>query len=406
MGEKRPAKGAESLKWFLIKRFLLIMLFIFVSEELLNMGYRLKIVPFLEETMNIRQLSVVAGDGSMLLLVLQTLLFLALSLLPEQIAGWMWRLIGRNMDSAISFAVTSPALEGVTDKRMIAVYQMGILLIFIGLLLVTLLPYFLAAYWYYKAVSGKVNELIREEKAQKEAYDRQKNLLLSDIAHDIKTPLTTVCGYARALADDVVEDEAKKKEYLQAVCAKSMRMDELITLLFEYVKLDSDGFALHKEAADLGEVLRENAALLYSDFEENGMELEIEIPESPFPCVLDKIQMGRAITNILTNAVKYNGKGTRVCVSLEELPAESSSGMPGGQYRICIADNGTAIDGQLAEHIFEPFARGDRARSTRGGSGLGLSISYKIIQMHDGKLSLLSQYGDGFTKAFEIVLTK
>lgn len=406
MNEKKHIQGAGSLKWFLIQRFLVIMLFIFVSEELLNVGYRLRIAPFLEETLHIRQLSVVTQDGSMLLLMLKMFFLSAVSFLPGGIAVWLRNLIGRNMDSMFRLDIISPALEGVTDQRMLDIYQLGIVFIFFGLFLITLLPYFLAGCWYYKTVTGKVKELLEEEKRQKEAYDRQRNLLLSDIAHDIKTPLTTVCGYARALVDDVVEEEEKKKEYLQAVYAKSMRMDELITLLFEYVKLDSDGFTLHREEADLGETLRENVALLYADFEENGMELEVEIPEEPFPCDLDKVQMGRALTNILSNAVKYNEKGTKVRVGLAEVP-DSQAGMPfNRQYRICIEDNGDPIDEQFAEHIFEPFARGDEARSTRGGSGLGLSISSKIIQMHGGRLSLQNQCGEGFVKGFQIILTK
>lgn len=401
MGRKHPRRGTKSLKWFLIQRFLLVMLFIFVSEELLNMIYRIKIGPFLEETMNITQLSVVTGDGSMLLLMLQMFLVTAAALLPGNIAGRMQTFISENMGNILQVHfnitapvyITSPALEGVTDKKLIGIYQIGILFIFFGLFIITLLPYLLSAYWYYKAVTGKVNELLQEEKEQKEAYDRQRNLLLSDIAHDIKTPLTTVCGYARALVDNVVEKEEKKKEYLHAIYAKSMRMDELITLLFEYVKLDSDGFTLHREDADLGEVLRENAALLYADFEENGIELEIGIPEHPFPCKIDKTQFGRALTNIMTNSVKYNEKGTTVSLTLRE------------NYEIRIADDGAPIDKELAEHIFEPFSRGDRARSTRGGSGLGLSISSRIIQMHGGELRLENECRDGKTKAFVILLT-
>lgn len=392
MEAQNAGVGAKSLKWFLIQRFLVIMLFIFISEELLNMAYRLVIVPFLTETMNIRQLSVTTEGGNLMLLMLQMILLSGAAYLPEGIAGWAQGIIGRNMENGLRIDIASPALEGITNPRLIEIYHAAVLLIFLGIFLLTLLPYLISAYWYYKAVSRKINELLQEEKAQKEAYDKQRNLLLSDIAHDIRTPITTVCGYARALADDVVEDEGKKKEYLQAIYAKAMRMDELITLLFEYVKLDSAGFSLRKEEADLGELLRENVALCYPDFEEKDMALEIAIPESQFPYEMDKIQMGRAITNILTNAVRYNEKGTKIAVSLNE------------QYQIRIADNGAPIEDGLAEHIFEPFSRGDKARSTRGGNGLGLSISSKIIQMHGGRLLLDRQCKNGYTKAFLINL--
>ncbi len=391
METKNALAGTKSLKRFLIQRFLLVMVFIYVSEEMLSMGYRLVVAPFLVETMNI-QFSVTADSGSIILIMLQMILFSATVFLPDRIAAWVQTSIGQNMESGLHVDITSPILDGVKSPRLIEMYQVAVIFIFLFLLAVTLLPYLLAAWWYYRVVSRKMEELLAEEKARRAAYDRQRNLMLSDIAHDIKTPLTTVCGYARALADGMVEDEKKRKEYLQAVYAKSLRMDELITLLFEYVKMDSDGFALHREKADIGELLRENIALLYADFEENGMELEIHIPERGFPYEMDKVQMGRAVTNILTNAVRYNKKGTKICISLND------------RGRIRIADNGTPIGDELAEHIFEPFARGDKTRSTSGGSGLGLSISAKIIQMHGGELRLERDCKDGMSKAFVISL--
>lgn len=360
------------------------------------MLYRIWIGPFLTQTMHIELLAVNTDNGSLLLLMLRMILLSAAALLPNNVSRLIQAAVGRNMETGFGLGIASPLLENVKSPILIELYQVAVILIFMSLFLVTLLPYIVSAYWYYKTVSGKVNELLWEQKAQKEEYDRQRNLLLSDIAHDIKTPITTVCGYARALADGVVSDEAKRKEYLQAVYAKSMRVDELINLLFEYVKLDSSGFELHKETADLGEFLRENIACLYSDFEENGIELEIEIPEKEIQFDMDKVQMGRAITNILTNAVKYCQKGNRVHISLSE--------GSGGGCQISIADSAAPIDDALAANIFEPFARGDFARSSRGGNGLGLSISHKIVHMHGGELGLRRDCGGGYTKAFVISL--
>lgn len=397
MNQSTPQATAQSLKWFLIQRFSIIMLFIFISEELLNMLYRVRIAPFLTETMHIRLLSVNTDDSSMMLLMLKMLLLTGASFLPDNVSKLIQASIGRNMEMGFRLDITSPLLDGVTSPLIIELYRLAVVFIFMALLVITLLPYVISAYWYYRAVSGKVGELLQVQKEEKEEYDRQRNLLLSDIAHDIKTPITTVCGYARALADGVVSDEEKKTEYLQSIYAKSMRMDELINLLFEYVKLDSSGFELHKEMADLGELLRENIALLYSDFEEKGMELKIDIPEKGFPFEMDKVQMGRAITNVLTNAVKYSGDNVKVNISLCITPH--------GQYQISIADSGTPIDDSLAENIFEPFSRGDQARSSRGGSGLGLSISHKIVHMHGGELKLERDCGNGYTKAFIISLS-
>lgn len=390
MKEKKVRAGVGSLRWFLIKRFLFVMIFLSASEELLNIGYRFVVIPFLTNTMHIREISFARSEGNMLLFMLQMFLLSAASLLPESLSVWVQNLIGKTMSSSWQINIISPVLEGITDKRWIAFYQTGIFLLFLILFMISLLPYLLSILWYYREVSRKVKELLDEEKRQQEDFDKRRNLLLSDIAHDIKTPITTVCGYARALTDGVVEEEEKKEEYLQAIYAKSMRIDELITLLFEYVKLNSSGFTLHREPSDLGELLREDVALLYPDFEEKGIELLVDIPEQSFPFRMDKVQMSRAVNNVLTNAVKYNRRGTKVAVSLDM------------QYQIRIADTGEPIGDALAGHIFDPFSRGDAARRSTGGNGLGLSIASQIVRMHGGELILERQCPDGYAKAFRI----
>ena len=116
--------------------------------------------------------------------------------------------------------------------------------------------------------------------------------------------MTTVNGYAKALADGMVVEPEKQLEYLQAIQNKSARMNDLIHLLFEYVKLDSEGFSLDRKETDLSELLRENAALIYADFEDAGMEFEIDIPEEVVSVSVDSIQFSRVITNLLNNAIE------------------------------------------------------------------------------------------------------
>lgn len=289
------------------------------------------------------------------------------------------------MGDSLRIAVTSPLFTG----RWGVALRIIVIVIVLVMLLISLMPWMIGAFYYYFVVTRKVNELMEEEKAQQLANDRQRNLLLSDIAHDIKTPLTTVCGYSLALADGVVKEEEKRQEYLEAIYHKSKRMDELITLLFEYVKMDSSGFELHREEGDLGELVRECTAALYTDFEEKNISLVIDISEESMPCLMDKVQMSRAVTNLLNNAIRYGKAGGRALVRLED-------------FCLTVADDGMAIDREFAEHIFEPFSRADRARSTTGGSGLGLSIAYKIVQMHGGELCVKLEYGQGYTKAFQI----
>ena len=375
----------KSLRGFLISRFLITMLCIFVSGQLIGILYNNIILPGMSLILTRQQITI-AAEGNPIVLVLQMLLYMATSFLPSGWDSYVQRLIGQRTGESLRIVVDSPLFVG----RWGVVLRLVIIVIYLVLIFMSILPYLAGALYYCRIVSRKVNELMEEEKEQQLAYDRERNLLLSDIAHDIKTPITTLCSYSKALSDDLVQGE-KRQEYLDAIYNKSMRMNELITLLFEYVKMDSAGFELHREECDLGEILRECTASVYTDFEDRNIMLTVEIPEIPAPCSLDRIQIMRAVTNLLTNAARYGTEGGKTLVRLAE-------------NIITVADDGMQIDEELAEHIFEPFSRGDKVRSTRGGSGLGLSIASKIVEMHGGELKLDRNYGHGYTKAFHIIL--
>lgn len=383
MGNNSRTGAKKSLRWFLIKRFLLVMFFIYVSEEVIGIFYE-KLTLGTADILSDLQISI-SGGGNPISFAFQTLLYALATLLPGTVSRYVQGSISKLMGESLRIAVTSPLFTG----RWGVVLRIIVIMIVLVMLLISLLPWIIGAFYYYCAVTRKVNELMEEEKAQQIAYDRQRNLLLSDIAHDIKTPLTTLCGYSKALSDGVVKEEEKRREYLEAIYNKSRRMDELITLLFEYVKMDSSGFELHREEGDLGELVRECTAALYTDFEEKNISLVIDISEESMPCLMDKVQMARAVTNLLNNCIRYGKAGGRALVRLED-------------FCLTVADDGMAIDREFAEHIFEPFRRADRARSTTGGSGLGLSIAHKIVEMHGGELCVRLEYGQGYTKAFQI----
>lgn len=385
MTDRSKTGDKKSLKWFLINRFLIIMAGIFVSEELLGMLYNNMLLPVISGMLSSLQIKI-AAVGSPFVLILQMLLYLFASFLPRGLGDYVQIAINHKMQGSLTIAVDSPLLTGGWGILL----RIVVITLFLLLLFATILPYLIGAFCYYRIVTKKVNEMIAAEKEQQLAYDRQRNLLLSDIAHDIKTPVTTLCSYSKALSEDMVHGK-KRQEYLDAIYAKSMRMSELITLLFEYVKLDSSGFVLHREEGDLSEILRECVAVVYADFEDRGMVLELEIPETKTVYSVDRVQVARAIGNLLSNAARYGREGGRVLVKLEN-------------DTITVADDGMEIDEEFANHIFEPFSRADKARSTRGGSGLGLSIAAKIVEMHGGELKLDCHYGSGYTKAFQIVL--
>ena len=265
-----------------------------------------------------------------------------------------------------------------------------LLLVFTIGLFVT--PILITVNMFTKVIIEEVRRLQAEKMEYQRNYEKKRNLMLSDIAHDLRTPITTIAGYAKALNDGMVTDETKKREYLEAIENKSERMNNLINLLYEYVKLDSDNFVLKKEEVDLAELLRENAALLYSDVEEKGMELIVDIPEDPCMVQADSLQLSRVITNLINNSIRHNEPGTVIRLELHDVFYNRE---------LIISDNGEAIDEDVVEHIFEPFAVGDKSRRTKGGSGLGLSIARRIVEMHGWEIDLY-QNKRGYRKAFII----
>lgn len=267
---------------------------------------------------------------------------------------------------------------------------------FIVTLVMFVIPIVLTAVWFSRIVAEEVEKNERQEEELRRQYERARNLMLSDIAHDLRTPITTIGGYAKALNDGLVTSDEKRTEYLEAIQNKSQRMSDLITLLFDYVRLDSENFSLRLEKTDVSELLRENAALLYADVEEKDMEFEIDIPEESIFLDVDKLQVSRVITNLINNALKHNGAGTTICLEMQQ----SEKG-----YQIIVRDNGKLIDPLIAEHVFEPFVMADVSRESKGGSGLGLSIAKKIVEMHGWTIELVQDF-ERLEKSFVINLEK
>ncbi len=254
---------------------------------------------------------------------------------------------------------------------------------FIITLVMFVIPIVMTAVWFSRIVAEEVEKNERQEEELRAQYERARNLMLSDIAHDLRTPITTIAGYAKALNDGLVTSDEKRTEYLDAIENKAKRMSDLITLLFDYVRLDSESFSLRKEKIDVSELLRENAALLYADVEAKQMEFEIEIPEESIILNIDKLQFSRVITNLINNALKHNDINTIIIL---EMKVEKQN------VQIIVKDNGKMIEPLIAEHIFEPFVMADASRDSNGGSGLGLSIAKKIVEMHGGTITLLQDF--------------
>ena len=329
------------------------------------------------------------------------------------------------LEDQILAVIVSHAFTG--SKGMVLPHLTGggvflLLLVLANMIVLYALPYVITGVLYARFVIGQMRLLQEEQRKEHEKFDADRNLILSDIAHDLRNPITTVLGYARALEDGMVTDPALARRYLKAIEAKSRRVNDLINILFDYAKINSTGFHLQKRTLDINELVRENTALLFEDVEDRGMELDAQISEERWQILADRVQFSRVISNLINNASRHNPRGTKILVRTQAVRhmdrSLSYDQMRRGQTQedriryglgegilVIIADDGQPIPRELAEHMFEPFAMGDSSRSSRGGSGLGLSIAAKISQMHGYRLILDENY-PGYTKAFVIVIPK
>lgn len=387
----------STLQAFLIRNFILVLAFVAVSESLITLfmnRYYFSVMRmfFFKEVDISGGLSSREIAGFLVILILQ----IAIGALRGIVSPGLQQICDRGLERLnylMIQALPQEMLAYTTDNmpRLQAVFLFLFLLVAV---IIMLFPYVIAAITYAKLVVEEVRAIEARRDAQKQEFDRKRNLMLSDIAHDLRTPITTIYGYSKAIMDGMVT-EGKQQEYLMAIYNKSARMSDLTNLLFEYVKLDSEGFALEKEELDLSELLRENAALFFSDIEEAGMELSVDIPEKEERIVADRMQLSRCVTNLLVNAMRHNPPGTKIELALRK---------QAGIWLVIVADTGEEIPEKIKDHLFDPFSKGDNSRKSGKGSGLGLSIVDKVVQMHDWQLKLEQPYGK-YQKAFVITIS-
>lgn len=374
----------KKLQSFLIKRFIITLLVVSFAEYIILWMLNHYIMPLVLRAFFPGYSSSEFLNGTtvvifVLLVIAAFIVGILEIIIPEQVRRPV-SLLSSFLQAKSGDAIATTD-SGVLIGELNSLQQLVLFLILFLILIMIVVPYVLGAIYYTRITVKEFQKLADARVAARNEFERKRNLMLSDIAHDLRTPITTVAGYSKALADGMVSEE-KRQEYLDAIQNKSVRMNDLIQLLFDYVKLDSEGFSLNKQEVDICELVRECGAMLYPDAEETGMEITADIPEKRIILTADKIQLERVVTNLITNAIKHNGMGDSIGLFLEQQE---------DRILVMVADTGRRIPDDKAEHLFDPFAMGDESRNSRGGSGLGLSIAKKIVEMHGYTIKLVQQ---------------
>lgn len=225
-----------------------------------------------------------------------------------------------------------------------------------------------------------------EDKIQREMQNRE---LISNISHDLKTPITAIKGYSEGIIDGIADTPEKMDRYVKTIYNKASDMEKLINELTVYSGIDNNRIPYHFHKILVGEYFRDCIEEVGMDLENKNFKLDYVNLVSPDTMIIaDPEQMKRVVNNIISNSIKYMDKlnGEINIRILDEVDS----------IRVEIEDNGKGIAQKDLQNIFERFYRTDASRNSgTGGSGIGLSIVKKIIQDHGGYIWATSKEGEG-----------
>ena len=226
----------------------------------------------------------------------------------------------------------------------------------------------------------KINEIkynyIITKKNERDA-EQKKNDLIMYMAHDLKTPLTSIIGYLTLLTDEKEIPKNLQEKYMNIALKKALRVEELTNQFFDITRYNLHSMPITKQNIDLSFLLEQLVEESYPMLQEKNLECILNKPKS-IPFIGDGDKLARAFGNLLKNAISYSYPDTTIQIDIKE---------ENDIIQIIFKNKGDKIPEYKLEKIFDKFYRIDEARtSSTGGAGLGLAITKQIIELHDGKI--------------------
>ena len=219
------------------------------------------------------------------------------------------------------------------------------------------------------------NERLAKENEQK------KNDLIVYLAHDLKTPLTSIIGYLSLLDEEKNLSTKQKNKFIKIALEKSNKLEELINELFEITKYNSETLTIKKEKLNLTLLINQVIDEFYPILKEQNKEINFSTQKDIF-IKADSIKMARVFNNLIKNAINYSYDNSKINITIKE----------DKDLIITISNKSKTLSQEQIDKIFDKFYRIDYSRNTKlGGSGLGLAIAKEIIQAHNGKIQVKSE---------------
>ncbi len=253
--------------------------------------------------------------------------------------------------------------------------------------------------WFIRDITERKRqeEGLREQNRKLQELDALKSNFVNAISHDLRTPLTSIVGYAEFLEDAVGGAlTATQHEFVQQIQRNASRLERLVDDLLDFARMDAGTFKLTPKEADLGALAREVLDSLRPIADEAHVALEDRLPEQPLVAWMDPSRIERILMNLIGNAIKFTAAGGRVEVSAE---------VQGERLRCAIRDTGIGIPPQDLMKLFQRFSQLAPGMRQTSGTGLGLSISKALVEAHGGEIGVSSEQGKGSTFWFTLPRT-
>ncbi len=232
------------------------------------------------------------------------------------------------------------------------------------------------------------------EKMRREVEQLRRDLI-SWTSHDVRTPLTSMRAMIEALRDGLVGEGEMSERYYRTILNDIQSLDNLMDDLFELAQLESGGLEMVRELQSIGDLISDTLEQFHALAAQRQVTLEGEIASDIDPVSIDSSRIGRVLSNLVGNALRYTLAGGRI-----EIHATRPEP---GRVRVTVSDSGPGFSERDLERVFEQFYRGEQARSrATGGAGLGLAIARSIVEAHGGRIQAANRPGGGAVVWFEL----
>ena len=245
----------------------------------------------------------------------------------------------------------------------------------------------------FDSISTHFNDMttrLHEMVEQKKADEQNRKELIAGIAHDLRTPLTSIRTYTEGLELGMASTPALQEKYLSTIKNKTNDMEHILNQLFLFSKLDIGEFPVRLDKCDIGNWLYQFVQNARDEYSRRGLQIKLEKNITSSYLLVDEVQLGNVLTNMLENSVKYG--------NVDNLQAVIDCEQISDHIILRITDNGVGVPNEVLTKLFDIFYRNDKARTKpSGGSGLGLAISAKLIERMGGSIKAENATDGGFT---------